>query len=387
MLKISSSERRPERKTKGWVLLVLAAALLASARVDAQTWEWKTETVDSEGRFTSLAVDDQGNLHISYASGQRVKYGFRPAGSSRWFTMEVDKGDHATRLTLDREGNPHLCYSSYGTLKYAHWDGQNWLIQPIAEGSGTISFSCSVGLAADGTPHVTWYQVGRPDGSNYLHVRYAILRDGAWRSRTLDFDGQTGKWNSMVLDAQGLPHVSYDSFIKGELKYAYWGGTHWNIRVVDSRNLSRQEYNIGMGNSVILGADGKARISYYTENALKYARQEEARWVIEKVDSMSPLGSWVGFWSGLVLDQGGYAHISYEDGGALKHAYWDGQKWQIQLLVGAGNESYRYGSMAIDREDTLYISYRDALDGSVKVAVARRASRPRASIAGSPEKK
>ena len=97
----------------------------------------------------------------------------------------------------------------------------NWQIQQINPGSGTIAYSCSVGVAPDGRPQVTWYQERTANDLNYLHFKYAILQDGRWLTKTIDFDAQTGKWQQMLLDSAGHPHIAYDAFVKGEMRYAY----------------------------------------------------------------------------------------------------------------------------------------------------------------------
>src|SRR5262249_28791403 len=77
----------------------------------AQNASWTTETVDKlSSRGVSLAVDKEGNLHVSYVTDEGdVKYAFRSAGSVRWFTMNITKGlpyyGHGggmfTRITVD----------------------------------------------------------------------------------------------------------------------------------------------------------------------------------------------------------------------------------------------------------------------------------------------
>ncbi len=43
-----------------------------------------------------------------------------------------------------------------------------------------------------------------------------------WVARTVDFDTQTGKWHSMAVDSKGVPHLSYDAYVDGRMKYATW---------------------------------------------------------------------------------------------------------------------------------------------------------------------
>ena len=357
--------------------LALAALLMLPVGMSAQAWSWKTETLDKDGRYTKLGVDARGNLHISYLNeAEGIKYGFRPAGSSQWFTMVIDgwhgQSNMSTSIAVDLQGNPHICYTD-SQMKYAHWDGQNWHIEQIAPGSGLIAYSCSVVVAPDGVPQLIWYQVDYGEQTNYLHLRHAIRQDGLWLARTVDFGGETGKWNLMVLDADARPHISYSEYHKG-LKYARWDGKNWTVTMVDARGRGGSTYR-GMGNALALDKNGNPLISYFDieERTLKFARWQGNRWLIESLDRLSPAVGvgWVAWRSSLVVDQRGFPHIVYGDFGALKHAYWDSKQWHIQVIDKGGAGQYRYSSLAIGSEDTLYVSYQDAADGSLKIATGR----------------
>lgn len=363
----------------GLALLLLASPLGAAG----QTWSWSYETADAWGKFTSLGVDKDGNVHVSYAGdgGSVLKYAFRSAGSDRWFTMALDKQlqDFATNLTLDPQGNPHICYTPR-ELKYAEWNGQKWNIQPIAPGTGSVEYNCTVAIGSDSVPHVIWYHTRSADGANFLHLKYATFEDGVWMARTIDFEGEDGKWNSMVLDAHGNPQLLYSVFPRGELKYAAWDGRDWKILLGAAPDGTA---SAGMGNSLVLNAQNEPEFSYYettveygssSRGSVKFARRKGTGWDVQTVDKVYQRGSWVGFRSSLVLDKQGFPHISYEDGGALKHAFWDGTRWHVQVVANRATEPYLYSSMAIDKDDTLYISYRDPSDGSLKVAIGRSSS-------------
>jgi len=366
----------------GWIMLL---SFLLSGSADAQTWSWTFEMIDLPGKFPSLTVDSHSNLHISYADfNGALKYGFRPAGSSRWFNMVLDKqlGTFTTKLTLDANENPNICYTP-GIIKYAKWDGRQWRIQQIAKDTGEIGYTCSIMVAKDDTPQLSWYQL---TGPLLLHIRYAVLKDNTWLVRTLDFDGETGKWNSMVLDEHDDPIVSYSAWVNGELRVARWNGKKWEVTTVDSRTRSPSEYNIGQGNSLILGPDGKGHISFYSEKALKYAHEVGDGWKVEVVDQVPWAGSWMQFRSSIVLDRQGFPHICYEDSGVLKHAYWDGKKWVLQALAPNGLELFRYSSMAIGPDDVLYVAFRDPEDNTLKLATGRRTTGPSDSSSTKQEK-
>jgi len=387
MPELSIRKLKRAARSSGRAGMVLFFLLLLSGSLGAQSWSWTYEMIDLPSKFPSLAVDANSNLHISYAdSSGALKYGFRSAGSTKWFNMVIDKqlGQFTTRLTLDAQSNPHICYTP-GIIKYAQFDGKQWRVQQIAKDSGEIGYTCSIAIAKDGTPHLTWYQLSGPT-PNYLHMRYAVLKDSAWLVRTLDFDNETGKWNSMALDAQGNPLLSYSAWVNGELRLAHWNGKQWNFATVDSRARSHGEYNIGEGNSLILGRDGEAHISFYSEKALKYAHQVGEDWKIDTVDQITWLGSWAHFRSSIVLDKHGFPHICYEDAGILKHASWDGKQWRVQVLARSGLDSLRYGSMAIDRDDTIYVAFRDPEDNTLKLATGRPPSEQQAATSKTEDK-
>jgi hypothetical protein len=124
-----------------------------------------------------------------------------------------------------------------------------------------------------------------------------------------------------------------------------------------------------MGNSLAIDKNGKPMISYEDGENIKFAHPEGEGWKVEVVDAFRSLGSWVGYRTSLAVDKDNHPHIAYDAGGLLKHAYWDGHRWHLEILARAGLVSYRFCSMTIDKNDTIYISYSDPEDGSLKVAV------------------
>lgn len=372
-------------------LSLCALRCLDSNTALAQGWKWNTETVDASGRFTSLVVDKQGNVHLSYSDGTShiLKYAFRSTENSKWFRMDIDSGlqEFTTRIALDPQDNPHICYTPRNNMKYAQWNGKKWILQEIAPG-GTKEFTCSLAIAPDGTPFVAWYQTRSNTGSDYLHIKSAVLKNGVWLARTIDYSAEAGKWNSMVMDSQGVPSLSYSVWVAGQLKVARWNGKEWESEVVDALGMDADNVIRGMGNSLRIDANGKLHVSYYQLDGLRYAEQKDGRWVIQKVDQINWSGGWASFWSSLVLDHDGHPHISYDDAGNLKHAFWDGSHWHIQIIAQSENDPYRYCSMGIAADDRIYISYRDPVDGSLKVAVGNpEKAAPQTAAASSAPKK
>ena len=49
---------------------------------------------------------------------------------------------------------------------------------------------------------------------------------------TVDSAGDAGKYNSLVLDSSGNPHISYHAVGSG-LRYTHYNGSSWEIETVD----------------------------------------------------------------------------------------------------------------------------------------------------------
>jgi len=345
---------------------------LLPAVVRAQTWKWTTETIDYAGDSSSLAIDRDKNLHVSYhaALEGQLKYAFRPANSTKWYTMTLDSGigGFSTGIAIDKNNNPGICYSPR-ILKFARWNGQRWLVQEISPGGGLISYTCSVIFGPDGEPRVSWYV------ESGTYFRYAVLKDGAWEAQTLESGGLPGKWNTMVLDSKGNPHLSYNHFPPGSQRYIYFDGKNWNRSVLDSLDTSPPGGERGMGNSIVLDRAGNPLISYYSVDSLRLARFANGKWKIETVQDLPSFGNWgwKDFRSTIVLDSHGRPHIGFESLLGLEHTWWDGQQWQTQLIVSSPGRAFFDNSLVMDSNDVLYIAYTDPVDHSLKLVTGRPA--------------
>ncbi len=368
---MSGCIRKPEFKRTRFFCLGLLCPLLWPWAAQAQTWKWTVEEVDIEKGVeqTSIIADKEGNLHLAYyvPSGfGELRYAFRSAADLRWFKMPVDQhlGAFSTGIALDSKDNPGICYTPR-QMKYAHWNGKKWSLQEVDPGSGLIAYHCSIKYGPDDGPGMSWYL------ESVFVLRYAALEDGAWKAHSID-PAEAGKWNSLVLDSKDLPHLAYSSFEShDELRYAYFDGKEWVRSAIDTPEPGAGVR--GMGASLVLGADGNPRISYYDLSALKYARYDGSKWVKEVIERLPPFAewSWKNFSTVQLLDRNGNPHIGYESHLGLKHAWWDGKRWQTQLIRTPIGNSFFESSMTIDKDDNLYISFRDPADGSLKVAIGK----------------
>ena len=224
----------------------------------------------------------------------------------------------SSALALDPADHPVIVYHKVaeGVLKTAWWTGTQWLYQDL-EQIGTLAPSyTSLLVAADGIPHVAYYDVAAGD------LKYArglsALPTAAWEITTVDSAGDVGGYASLARNAAGQPRISYVDWTNAKLKYAEMSGTGWHIDTV--ADIGSAGYN-----SLALNRHGEARIAFYDD--------QQADLVLAVRD---PLGA-----------------------GAAG--------WDLETVNSAGDVG-AYPALALDRADRTWISYYDATNADLKCA-------------------
>jgi hypothetical protein len=331
------------------------------------------ECVDCPHRFSkitdrSLRLDPLGYPHIAY--GKRHLY-YAWYDGEAWQNETVDNsaevGQYAS-IDLDRDGFPHISYYDLmnGALKYAYRDMDGWHIQTVdikEDGSDVnVGVFTSLDLDEEGFPHITYATdpiayatTSINDLVDIYNLKYAYQDDSGWHIQTVDSEGSAGRPNSMVLDKNGFPHISYMDQKDNTLKYAFQDQNGWNIQVVAGG------FHIG-SISLVLDLEGHPHVCYslssYKSGTLYYGYMDVDGWHIQAVDSGD-----VGYGPSLILDRDGFAHISYgaDYAETLRYAFQDGGGWHIQTVlsetmdVGGGWKT----SLALDENGNAHIIYLD----------------------------
>jgi hypothetical protein len=257
-------------------------------------------------------------------------------------------GNAFWRISVDSNDNPHITYDRTG---YASWNGSGWNIQEKPP-----SFMCDFALDANGKPHIL-YETG-VNGALF----YASWTGKEWTSQTI-----TAKYvvyASLALDSAGNPHAAYND---GEgLKYASWTGSSWNIQTVDPNPSSVLQSIV----SLSLDSNNTPYILYFNQStykddvraynlvSVKLAVLKNSGWSIEPVlDSynLSDCGN-------MVLDSKGYprflctlpqppTHLN-----TLLYASWNGFAWNTQTVVSDASLT-SMGFLALDSHDNPNVAY------------------------------
>lgn len=333
---------------------------LRYARQIASGWQ-PPITVDVQGtdgaQYSAMRLDDQGIPHIAFSlTGSNItgpgdlRYAWQsPMG---WQVQDVydDCGLFTPcsdiSLQLDSQGRPRIIFTQSEFLRYAYPDGNGWQVENIVT-TGPYDYlrgrRASLVLDAADYPHLTyitndyklnhlyqdasgWHEETIDDSSSYtslavdaggtLHtayvksfkIWYAYRDNSGWHTQSLeDVSGQ--RWlspTSLVLDAQGYPHIAFDKSAFS-LGYLYQDAAGWHAEtVLQTANSDFYE----AATAIALTGSGQPRIAFYTDVAktLNYASRGPAGWNVETVET---LGSDVPKQVSLGLASGGYPRMVY----------------------------------------------------------------------------
>ncbi len=195
---------------------------------------WSSTTVDTVQGVTvssiyyedcfsepSIALSSSRSAYIAYhdCTNSYLKYATNASGS--WNTFEVTSNDDNIKsffpsIALDNNDYTHISYSD-NALNYMFNAGDSWSATTISTTQFEAAFSNSLVVDANGKAHIVYAQ--NPGDPNTVWLDYATNESGTWITETVDANGATGYFASIVTDSNNNPHISYSN-VSGDLMYA-----------------------------------------------------------------------------------------------------------------------------------------------------------------------
>ncbi len=366
-------------KTKGLIYgLVFSLILLLGIGATNASGSWVTTTIDSAGNVgeaTSIAVDSNNKVHISYydRTNGGLKYITNASGS--WVTTTVDYIGYgyltATSIAIDSNNKVHVSYSrgDIGDLKYATNASGSWVTTTVDSG-GYVDESTfvlvggfsSIAIDSNNNVHIgyssTVFIYDSMSGNWYnidADLKYATNAGGSWATTTIgsNYDYE-GEYTSIAIDSNNKVHISYSG---AGLKYATNAGGSWVTATVSS---------YGDNTSIAIDSVNNVHISSNNGGDLRYTTNASGSWVTTTIDSTG-----IGFWgTSIAIGSNNKVHISYDDAINidLKYATNTSGSWVTTTIDSPGWIGL-YTSIAVDSMNNVHISYYDDTNDDLKYAV------------------
>ncbi|MCE5341169.1 MAG: hypothetical protein LLF92_08610 [Planctomycetaceae bacterium] len=204
----------------------------------------------------------------------------------------------------------------------------------------------------NGQPAIS-YQ-GDDDGE----LKYARYNGSSWNIEIVDDNNIWAQSTSPAALANGNPAISYWEYMEDNLKYAWYDGAAWHNEILESTGVTGRYTSLA-----IIG--GQPAISYYnsTTRELKYARFDGSAWQFTTIaTNVYNLNT-----SMLALPDGNPA-IAYYDNYTLRYAWFNGTIWQTRLVDSSAAVVGQYASLAILPSGRPAISYYDLAYKRLKYA-------------------
>ncbi len=318
------------------------------------------------GPYTSIALDEYGRPHISYIKFLNGVYSLRYARKNNdgsWSGTVIDGPGVGlySSIAIDSKNRPHISYYDVlnGNLKYAYYNGSSWNTMTIDQ-PGDTGYFTSIAIDSLDQPNIYYYNLT----TGYLNYIYYDPYLKKWvRSPLKIYTGDVGLATSLALSSGGVPHISYLDDTRDYLKYATAIGWSWSLDVVTDT------IRAGSHSSIKLLNDSIPVIAFYdmTHADLVLARGDNLHntWDFEYVDWVGNVGQYVS----MELDSANNPHMSYYDGtnGRLIYNHWDGSDWN-RLDLDWGWVGL-FSSLALNAADKPFISYFDVPDERIMLAL------------------
>ena len=323
-----------------------------------------------------LDANEEPRLSFNARDGVNPALFYAEKSGETWAVEVVDYLKYAygpsTSLALDSNGEPHISYYKATDLKlhYARRSGGTWITEIVDPNPFLHSgIGTSIAVDANDVPHISYF-VNTFDESGPLFgwLKYATKVAGQWITEApggLDVAGGP-PYTSLVLDASGNPCISYTDFINSDLRIARKTGGVWTSEVVNPIVESVDRFS-----SITIDANGVLHIGYRTmspSQLLKYATQSGAAWITEPVDDLA------GYQVPISIDADaqGNPWISYSDpvDAKLKLATKQGGVWTTQII---DSNSYST-SIVVDSHNLPWIAYHSPAAADLLVAIPNLAA-------------
>ncbi len=340
-----------------------------------------TITIDAcDNMDSSIAVDQSGNVHMSYIDDTNVPVGesttstayvlkYASNASGRWQTTVVDKNGNfeRTKIVVDTNNKIHIFYRDRlsEVFKHATLESSSWSTLAIDGTIASQELGVAYILAVDQNLNLHTCYRKYPDD-----MMYATNKNGTWELENAGNETEFGYTRSypyeqphdIVVDSANNVHIcAYDERSLPDyyaINYVTNESGSWQTTVIET-DIS---YSIGVEGahyyfcSIALDTLENIHIAYFdvNHNALKYATNQSGTWTIEVADQGSSSNTDYKNIS-LTIDNDQIAHIAFRLDGVAKLFY-------KTNILGEWGYAYADGSgigtaIAVDQDQHVHMAF------------------------------
>ncbi len=320
------------------------------------------DTMSVPGDFPSLAIDDQGSFHVSYAENigpdNHVNLKYAHEESSTWQIDKVDEwlglAGRQSAIAVDETFSPHIVYNDAGAgiIRYTTMGAVDWQREIIYDaGSNFYTYEApSIALDSEDAPHAAFILGG-------LH--YAYRTESGWQDETL-IDSLHQHSPRLALNSGDKPQISYILDTGVQILYHDSHGWH-NDGVAIPGDLSWGNFDFKLDQNADAHVVLRDKLPFTT---IWYAHRVSGEW------QLTQLAGWEDPESlSLALSDTGDPHICFMDEGALVYGFKSSGIWSFQII-----RQHRYHNqdqacdIELDDEGRPMISFLDLDTMDLKIA-------------------
>lgn len=377
------------------VYLILSAVCVSPIVYAGSGVSRVIDSTGDVGRFTSIALDDNGYPVIAYQDLTHrdlklIRCADKHCADTEAMDIKVLVSEGLVglynSLQLDSQGRPVISFydATVGTLKVLRCDQPVCDQFSIAVPDSTddiVGSHSSLILDADDHPVISYYDASNGDLKFIRCDDPACRGDEAANILTLDSTGDVGLYSSVILNKQNLPVISYHSAEDG-LKLLFCKNPVCqsdDAHIVNPLIVNPLEDASGWFGSVVLGESGNPIVSFYDIDSgdLRLlicddhvCSGNESRNVAE-LDTEADVGAY----NSLALNQQGNPVLSYHDStnGKLKMAFCEDSACGSFRIDSVGTEGESgavwglFSSLVLDENGQPVVSFYDATNGDLRL--------------------
>ncbi len=277
--------------------------------------------------------------------------------SSEWGSTYYD-----IVIDSDSLNNVHILYkSNYDNLTHAVKTSEGWVTQHILVDTNVLEFDMAID--SNDSIHISWEDYDNRD------LMYTTNSSGEWTTVSVDTSGRRGDANSIAIDSNNKPHITYTygSYRSWYEDYSYYlqyatlaDNGNWEKETIQFSYVSDSSYSGGVYQTdVSVDHEDTVHVAYViydasSNNGLWYASGNYTDWDKKRLQNNAHF-----YYPSISFDSQNKAHIAFEgvDGEIIYTKQNSTGAWN-QTIVD-NSSSFSDPSIVVDAYGNPHITYID----------------------------